>query len=276
MYTRSYDSMFEEFQAALTELSRSGQDQLKWLSHAVELSFSYMKRLKKYFLRNEPQNNEDEILFFKTIKPKFKAQLLFHQSVLDIEGRRPPGSDALSGYYISELEKIAHYFTSNLGFYDYVRRDATHLDDRYYLRGIFEVCLCPHENLIDFDESFNTSHDTKLAQLLANELILAYLERRIEKVNNKETGTFHELLGEETYQWTENQAAFVEHCYGLIASEAVNHGKVVMANFIHYMEKVFNTTVKNFYGTYNDISERANQTLFTDKVKQALINRMNV
>ena len=275
MFTRPYEAMLEEFQSALVALTRNGQEQLQWLGSCVELSFNYMKRLKKYFLRNEPSSVEDEILFFKTIKPKFKAQLLFHQAVLELEGRRPPGLEAQSAYYLGELEKVTYYFTSNAAFYDYVRREACHLDDRYYRRGMFDVHLAPHENLVDFDESFNTSHDSKLAQVLANELLLSYLERRIEKVNNKEVGSFTEFFGEEVYSWTENQAAFVEYCYGLVAAEAVNHGRVVMANFIHYMEKVFHTSVKNFYGTYNDISERANQTLFTDKVKQALINRMN-
>ncbi len=275
MYTRSYEAMLEELQAALAELSRSGETELKWLGQAVTCCFEYIQRLKRYFLRNEPTSVVDEIAFFKTIKPRFKSQLLFHQSVLDIEGRRPLGAEAMSSYYLAELEKLTHYFTANLAFYDYVRREAVHLDDKYYCRGVFELDLMPHEHLVDFDARFNTSHDTKLAELLANELLLAYLERRIEKVNNKETGSFADFFGEEVYSWTENQAAFVECCYGLVAAEAVNNGKVVMANFIHYMEKVFHTSVKNFYGTYNDISERANQTLFTDKVKQALIDRMN-
>ncbi len=275
MFTKPYEAMLEEFQCALMELSRNGQEQLQWLGSCVELGFEYMKRLKKYFLRNAPACVEDEMLFFKTIKPKFKAQLLFHQSVLELEGRRPPGLEAQSVYYLGELEKVAHYFSANAAFYDYVRREASHLDEHYYRRGRFEVHLAPHENLVDFDESFNTSHDSKLAQVWSNELLLGYLERRIEKVNNKELGSFQEFFGEEMYTWTENQAAFVECCYGLVSAEAINHGKVVMANFIHYMEKVFHTSVKNFYGTYNDISERANQTLFTDKVKQALMERMN-
>lgn len=275
MFTRPYEAMLEEFQAALAELGRNGQEQLKWLGGCVELSFAYMKRLKKYFLRNEPASVEDEVIFFKTVKPKFKSQLLFHQSVLELEGRRPPGLEAQSSYYLGELEQVAQYFSSNAAFYDYVRRDAAHLDQHYYRRGHFDVHLCPHEQLVDFDERFNTSHDTKLAELLANELLLAYLERRIEKVNNKASGSFADFFGEEVYSWTENQSAFVEWCYGMVAAEAVNHGKVVIANFIHYMEKVFHVSVKNFYGTYNDISERANQTLFIDKVKKALIDRMN-
>ena len=275
MYKKSYDAMYEEFSAQLVELSRSDEDRVKWLQQAVALCYEYMKRLKRYFLRNEPKSPEDEMCFFKTVKPRFKAQLLFHQSVLDIEGRRPPGGEALTAHYLREMERLTYYFNSNLSFYDYVRRDSCHLDQHYYLRGMFDVGLCPHENLVDFDECFNTSHDSKLAQLLANEMTLSYLERRIERINNKESGSFLDMLGEEIYTWTETQAAFVEHCYGLILSKAVNHGKLVTAAFIHYMEKVFHTTVKNFYGTYNDLSERTNQTLFTDKVRQALIDKMN-
>src|SRR5258708_27732440 len=102
----------------------------------------------------------EEIQFFKEIKPKYKALLIYHQTLMNIESRKPAG-DHLSvvDYYRKELNSINYFFEVNVSFYQYVRSGATHLDALYFQRGKFNIHLHPYDGFVDFDPDFNTSHD---------------------------------------------------------------------------------------------------------------------
>jgi hypothetical protein len=185
-----------------------------------------------------------------------------------MESRRPIGGQvALSDYYLGELKMLTHYFESNLDFYKYVRTGATYLDERYFIPGFFDVCL---------DPAFNTSHDNMLAQVMAHELLLTWLEKTILKLNHKEEMDLTSFIEEEMVTWTQTNTALAETIYGWKETGALNHGKLSVARMTAYMEKVFHVEMGNISDTWNYICGRANKTIYLDEMKKAVLQRMDL
>jgi hypothetical protein len=270
------ERLYQELMDELAETAFREKSLITRLETSIGICIKYLRWLKGFVQDNQPENREQEIILFKQIKPKFKAQMVFHQQLLNIESRKVIGNaEGISAYYIHELEVLTHFFKSNLSFYQYVRTDSTHLDDKYYIRGVYDLKLDPDEGLVDADESFNTSHDNKLAHVLSAELLLTYLERAIERVNNREDGDIEDILDTGDFIWTQTKSALVEIAYSWILTRAFNHGKATLNGLVRYLEKVFHVELKNFYDTFKTIRQRDQRTLYIDQMKDALLEKMN-
>mgnify|MGYP000387910007 CR=1 FL=1 len=84
------------------------------------------------------------------------------------------------------LQKLKAYFDNELDFYKYYRSGSSYLDHKYFLRGKFDIKLALDSYYFETDTSFSTSHDFKVAQILANDLIQLYLENQLIMIENKD------------------------------------------------------------------------------------------
>jgi hypothetical protein len=269
------ERLFEDLNGALGALKLEEKLLIKRLEQSILVCVRYFTRLRDFFKEHEPKSKEEKIRFFKEVKPKFKSLLIFHQQALNIEGRRPIGDrQTLNDYYLDELKILTHYFESNLAFYKYVRADAEYLDEQYYVPGVFNVLLDPDEGIVDGDTGFNTSHDNKLAHIMAHELLLTYLEKTILKLNHKEEMDLASFIEEEMVIWTQTNTALAETIYGWKETNALNNGKLSVARITAYMEKVFHVEIGSISDTWNYICGRANKTIYLDDMKKAVLERM--
>jgi len=51
-----------------------------------------LSKLRAFILNYTFKNEEEEILFFKDIKPKIFSKLIYHVKINNIEGKKPLGS----------------------------------------------------------------------------------------------------------------------------------------------------------------------------------------
>ncbi|MFA6245360.1 MAG: RteC domain-containing protein [Mucilaginibacter sp.] len=221
---------------------------------------------------NDPGTPAEEIVFFKHIKPKFKSQLIFYQSLLNIEIRKPIGDGkVVSDYFANEIKILYHFFESNLSFYQYVRTQATYLDEYYFVRGNYDVHLDPDQCVIDFDPTFSTTHDHKLAQVLASELMQEHLEQAIQKIGQKDA--IMQLDSEfRDFDWKQTKCALIELIYCWHATEAF--GKKNLKSIVKFIEKSFNISLGNFYDTYDWLCGRPSPTVYIDEMKSAFLLRL--
>lgn len=276
MILKYSERLYEDLNRELTNLKLDEKPVFKRLELSILTCIRTLTKLKTFFKENGPWTKAEEIEFFKKVKPKFKSLLIFHQQVLNIESRRPVGdTQAVSDYYLNELKVLTHYFDSHMSFYQYVRTEATHFDEQYFVRDVYHIHLNPYEGIVDFDTSFNTSHDSQVAHILANEMILAYLEKQILGANNKENSDLKTFMEEELVTWTQANTALVENIYGWYETKALNHGKLSLTRISRYMEKVFHVKLDDFFDTWGYISDRANKTIYMDEMKVGILNRIS-
>jgi hypothetical protein len=270
------ERLYEDLDAALGALKLNEKQLIKRLEESVLVCVKFFTRLRDFYKENEPKSIEDKIRFFKEVKPKFKGLLIFHQALLRIETRRTiGGKEDLSNYYLDEVKVLIHFFEDHADFYHYIRSGADYLDGQYYVPGVFNVHLCPDENFVDADTVFNTSHDSKLAHVIAHELLMAYLEKTILRVNSREDIDLHTFIEEEMIVWTQTNTALSENIYGWKETSALNHGKISIARITAYMEKVFHVDLGNISDNWIYICERAKKTIYLDEMKKRVLERMN-
>lgn len=101
-------------------------------SHVIAEAFD---KLKTFIISYEFKNEEEEISFFKEIKPKFCFRLIYYRKLYNIEMNRPAGVDKQKEYLRGELNEINKNNNKRLDFIRYYRSGATHLDSLYFLRG---------------------------------------------------------------------------------------------------------------------------------------------
>jgi hypothetical protein len=245
---------------------------IKRLEKSIHACLKYLRKLKDYCKLNDPGTPEEEICFFKHIKPKFKSKLIFYQTLLNLEIRKPIGDGkVVSDYFANEIKILYHFFESNLSFYQYVRTEATYLDEYYFVRGNYDVHLDPDQCVIDFDPTFSTTHDHKLAQVLASELLQAHLEQAIQKISQKDA--IMQLDSEfRDFDWKQTKCALIELIYSWHATEAF--GKKNLKSIVKFIEKSFNISLGNFYDTYDWLCGRPSPTVYIDEMKEALLLRI--
>ena len=230
--------------------------------------------MKEHISHTQFLNQEEEILFFKEIKPSVYSKLIYFIKVFNIESKRPNGSDKSQRRYLkNESKKIGKFFTENLEFYQYMRNKMVFLDDKYFVRGKHDLHLYIDTFYFDTDPEFSTSHDFKVAKILANDLFSVYIKTELAILDRKEYKR-SEQLKKSRYTWTESKTAMVELIYAIHACGCINSGLIDIKEIAQFFEYTFDIDLGDYYRTYLQIKNRHSSPKFIDAMRAALIKKI--
>lgn len=203
----------------------------------------------------------DEIHFFKEVKPFFIARFIYYSNLLSIEAAKPnAGQLNLKEYYSCELEALKDFYQQHIDFYEYYRRKAAFLDQKYFVRNQFDLKTKLESGLYNYDEKFATSHDHLIAQILANDLLEKYL---LKSINETEGYVYEKLNDKSPLYWSSSKSGLVELLYALHQTRCFNGGNIEFSEVIRFTEKSLNVNLGNFYKTLHEIkSRKINRTKF--------------
>ena len=228
---------------------------------------------------NHPfSNKEEEIYFFKHIKPEVLSRLLYFTDIYNTEMRKPHGSiEVLKKYYNDRLDELTSYFESNLDFYQYYRSKATHLDSHYFVRGHIDFKLCPNCVPYDRDPEFSTCYDHKAAQILANDMLCIYLNKKLHGVDKQVIiAKSRSFLPEHPFRWTATKIAAVELGYAIYAAGILNNGQADIKEIMTFMEASFQIDLGDYYRTYITMKDRKkDRTSFLNSLIKSLLKKMD-
>jgi len=261
----------------LKQIDGEISDILKKSEQSIYCINSCLKQLKEYIRQNKFPNQEDEIQFFKEIKPSIYSKLIYFVKIFNIESKRPNGSDeSQKKYLLKELDKLEKYFSENLEFYQYMRNKMTFLDDKYFIRGKLDLRLYIDTFIYDADPDFSTSHDYKVAKIIANDLLNIYLKSELAIMERNDYSVNKNfIISKGKYAWTDSKAALIELIYAIHAAQCINNGNVEIKEIALFLESVFKIDLGDYYRDYMQIKNRQNPTKFIDSLKAALIKRIN-
>lgn len=102
----------------------------------VEFLQRSLEDLRTYIVNHPFSSKEEEIYFFKHIKPEVLSRLLYFTEIYNTEMRKPHGSiEVLKKYYNDRLDELTSYFESNLVLTNIIRSKATHLVKSLFCNG---------------------------------------------------------------------------------------------------------------------------------------------
>ncbi len=231
------------------------------------------KHLKAFILAYDFHNGEEEILFFKEIKPRLCFRLIYYRKIYNIEMSRPMGIDKQREYLCDIMNDINKYNAKRLDFVRYYRSGSSHLDNLYFLRNKMDAEQYLETFYHELDSDFSTNCDFKVAKILSNDMLSDYLIREIELLNDSGTivGSFGFPATKLT--WKGSKAELQEQIISW--DSAGTFGDVPLTQLHSYIQSVFNIQLdSNLSRAFGDLKIRNTPTPFLDKLKNALLRRM--
>lgn len=244
-----YNETLHRLKTTVNELEVEADCSIQRIEAVILLIVECLSELKEYVLKTGFSDEDEEIRFFKHQKPTIVAKLIYYNAVYKIEAKRPyGGKEVLEEYFNKELSKLKRFFDNNMAFYSYYRTDSTYLDHT--------------------DHSFSTSHDYKVAKIIANDLIQDYLEDQLSKTATSDKPT--------TLHWTGSKTALTELIYALHSQGIFNNANADIKPIVKVFESTFNVDLGDFYHTFLELkSRKMNRTKFLDSLKESLIKKMD-
>lgn len=148
-------------------------------------------------------NDNEEIYFFKEIKPKLFSKLIYFRKIYYLELNRPVADFNRIRKYLHKEQYRIHFFSErNADFIQYYRSGKTTLDKFYFLRNRREFELNLECFYFERDPKFSTNFDFKVAKLLANDMLAAYLNAELAN------------------PWTDRQTGEIINTFSIITTDA--------------------------------------------------------
>ena len=251
-------------------------DPIQRSESAINIIINSIEKLKIIFEKEKVKSQEVEIDFFKNVKPRFTSKLIYYNAVFKIETKKPHGGERILKKYLNnELDKLKRYFDNNLDFYKYYRTGSNYLDHKYFTRGKFDVKLALDSFYFEVDHTFSTSHDFKVAKIMAHDLIQVYLEDKLLMMENREPKEKSQVNPKVKQTWTGSKVALIELLYALHTEGVFNNGASDLKDIAEYFENVFNIDLGQYHRAFLEIRMRkSDQTKFLNSLKEKLVKRM--
>lgn len=266
-----YNEILLKLETAIKDLEIETDCSIQRIEAVIHHILECLSELKGYVLKRGFKNTDEEIRFFKYQKPAIVAKLIYYNAIYKIETKKPYGAKPIRKYLNKELKKLKRFFDNNLDFYKYYPSNNSFLDEKMFLRGNHDIKLWLDTHYFQSDQSFSTSHDYKVAKIIANDLIQVYIEDQLYNKFQKDKSKNQKRL-----KWTGSKVALIELIYALHYQGVFDNGNNDIREVAQYFESAFDIDLGNFYQTYLELRNRKmNRTKFLDALREELIRRMD-
>ncbi|MDN3707257.1 RteC domain-containing protein [Myroides ceti] len=235
--------------------------------------------IKAKVLQGNFINEQQEIDFFKNIKPQVLGKLIYYNKVFRIETTCPVSNGRLhQNYFENQLKVLKSEYKesiSNEDFYRYYRAGRTDRDHKYFRLGQINYHDGLKSGVFEIDLSFSTYYDNKVAHIIANELLYTYLLTKINPDENPDTILINGDINKDI-TWTNSQNALIELIYALYASNSVAHGKIGIRKLALIFRILFRTPLNDIHHAFHRMKTRSgSRTAFLDQLKFSLEEYMD-
>ncbi|WP_156309403.1 RteC domain-containing protein [Sphingobacterium endophyticum] len=263
-----YEETLYKLETAIYELEIEGHCSICKIEAVIHLIIECLSKVKEYVLNRGFKNIDEEVHFFKHQKPAIVSKLIYYNAVYKIETKKPNGTKLAKEYLNRELKKLKKFFDNNLEFYKYYRTNNSFIDDKLFIRGKHDIKLSLDTIYFETDHRFSTSHDYKVAKIIANDQIQVYIEDQLNNnIQKKPPNSF-------ALNWTESKTALTELIYALHSAGAFGNTDIIA--IAKTFESTFNISLGDFYHTFMELKARKiNRTKFLDSLRDALIKKMD-
>lgn len=261
-----------QFNCELERIAVNQANELTGISESIELVRKYLHIIREMVFAGRFLNEEDEIRFFKDIKPLFSARLIYNIELRDIILRRHPDTEAQQTFLADEYHRIAASLNHCSDFYRYFKAGDDYLDQFYFVRSSSAKPGLPAD-YAEVDPGFSTGYDQLIARFRAGEMLLTHIAAQLEALK---TIAAEPRSNVSDLKWTESQAALMELVVALDAHAVFNNAPVGIGKIASLLTGCFNIRIANVYRTYEEIRMRKRtRTPFLDSLKQSFERKMN-
>jgi len=235
--------------------------------------------LKERIVKEGFENQDEEIHFFRNVKPLLLGKLIYYNKVYRTETLCPVREGKIyHKYFLRLLQELKQEYKEQIcgsHFYRYYRSGRTDRDREYFTLGHINYRDGLSSYVFEIDRQFSTYYDSLVARLLANDYMHSYL---VGKIAPEEPNLIYPQSGEGSKDifWTDSKNALIELIYALHASGVISHGKIGIRKITMVFQVLFSIPLGDVHHAFHRMKDRAgNRTIFLDQLKGALEQYMD-
>jgi hypothetical protein len=252
-----YEELYERLTKFLSELLVKDPDPVNRLSAVLQEMQKVLSALREKVFSGAFPSKQEEIAYFKTVKPKFYALRIYQLELYGLDMNKPAGiKDALLAYYREELRQAERFFKQHAFLYQYYKSGFTEMDHLYFLRGV-EVPVVLLPEMPDLGPDYSTAMDYLFSKFMAYELLQGEIIKRIGGldgtlvITDKPTVKPVPIL-----KWTGSHVNLVELIYGLYYTLQFNNGDADVTEIVALMEATFSIKLRDAHHSFVEIRRR--------------------
>lgn len=268
--------LLDQLESRLEQINFETKDPLERMQLAQETISQTTAQLKALLLSYPELGEQDEINFFKHIKPRFYRWEIYYEGIYTIENSIPIAqAEAQIAYFRKEIEYIERFRQQYLFQYEYYKLGATELDSYYFMRAV-----ATRSNIMptvqEPDGHFSTCLDYLVSKFMAFDMIRSWLIDKVTYLMKNPEASYPSDQQNANKRWTDNKVDLIELAYAIHARGSIDRGKADVKQVIGLLEQAFNIDLGNYYGvfTQNIRLRKKNRTVFIDQLKENLERRM--
>jgi hypothetical protein len=255
-----YAKMIGDLEKDLKKIDLTNNDAIIKAEKSIFVINASLKELRKIVTATPFNSKQDEIEFFKKMKPEIVSKLMYFKSIFDIERKRPKGSvKKQKKYFDAEIQKFQDYFNNNHVFYQYFKGGETYSDKQYFLRKNKSIRI--HIDCFGsyMDDDFSVNLDTTFAKFMGYKLAIQYFQNEIEKLSMNPNENQQQInVHRSNLTWTGTKVEATEIVYALHACGVFNHGKAGIKEIADKFQVSFNIDLGDYYHSFSEIKKRKN------------------
>lgn len=259
------NEIYQDMKSELQEIQSLKENVLQQAEESFLVTYKALEKLKAFILEYT-FTGEEEIDFFKHVKPRFQAELIYYGELFYLHSTMPVGNKEMLKHYQRQMAHIRAYFQRHQYLFTYFRLASTNLDDHLFKREAPLLPFIPEKPCLHMDNRFATIGSYRFSMFRAYIHLKAYLEKKIFKLKNPTLKTREQKL-----KWTAPKVALVELTYAFKAAGVFNHGQVSIRDIATHLEEVFQQDMSQYYRTFQEIRIRkTGRANFLDRLKRSL------
>ena len=274
--------LMDAYYASLKKIESKNLAKHKQLKYKIQASKRYSHQIRVYVRDMKFKDLDEEITFFKTIKPKITADIKLYNHQLAYHQEKPfICLEKQKKYIQKKLRELENKKKKHLKFYRYMKLEETAYDELYFSREKERLELFPFSDFNDTDFDFTTSHDQLACEVKTYDVLCEFYKQELHCISNVEAGFYDTSLNRPAtnnhLHWTGSKTDLVELIYALKTSGVINNGDYQIKELIEVFSDIFNIELGNFYKTFSEIRNRANnQTKFINKLALNLVKKIEI
>lgn len=255
-----YAKIIGDLEKELKKIDTANPDAIIKAEKSIVLINAGLKELRKFVTSTPFHSKQDEIDFFKIMKPEILSKLIYFVSIYDIESKRPKGgAKEQTIYFETEIKKCQVYYNDNNGFYQYYKRGEIYSDKQYFLRKNKTISIQIDCFGSYIDDDFAANLDTTFAKFMGYKLAIEFFQKEIEKLALNPNENQQQInVHKSNLTWTGTKVEATEIIYTLHACGVFNHGNAGIKEIADKFQVTFNIDLGDYYHTFSEIKKRKN------------------
>lgn len=262
-----YKSVLSQLVSGLSELDHNSPSLLVKAENGLKLASRAKKELDGLVIKRGFRSIQDEIHFFKSLKPRVLGHVIFYSVLLACESKRYSFTSAeFDSLVNNKLDFVKAHYEDYSEFLIYFNSGSEHLDELYFVRSSLARPVIVSATIA---AEYSTGYDEIAAHIIAFRDLKAHFDNP-EGVSVVETNNSN-------LEWTASKIALAELLYALKESASVNYGNIDLIELARSLGQFFNKDMEDIHRKFTEIRLRKkNRCLFLSQLIHDLEAKMDV